>query len=32
MKIKIHISYHTQWGEALYICGSLPQLGADDLN
>ena len=27
MKIKIHIGYHTQWGEALYVCGSLPQLG-----
>ncbi len=30
MKVKIHIDYHTQWGEAVYICGSLPQLGASD--
>ena len=30
MKIKIHIAYHTQWGEALYISGSIPQLGAED--
>ncbi len=30
MKVKIHIDYHTQWGEAVYICGSIPQLGSDD--
>ncbi|MDE5839667.1 MAG: 4-alpha-glucanotransferase, partial [Muribaculaceae bacterium] len=30
MKIKIHIAYHTQWGESLYICGSLPRLGGGD--
>lgn len=30
MKVKIHIDYHTQWGEAVYICGSIPQLGGDD--
>ncbi|MBD5261782.1 MAG: 4-alpha-glucanotransferase [Bacteroides sp.] len=30
MKIRIHIGYHTQWGEALYISGSLPQLGGGD--
>ncbi len=30
MKIKIHIDYHTEWGEALYICGSIPQLGAEN--
>ncbi|MDE6632046.1 MAG: 4-alpha-glucanotransferase, partial [Muribaculaceae bacterium] len=30
MKIKIHIDYHTQWGEAVYICGSIPQLGGND--
>ncbi|MDE6636847.1 MAG: 4-alpha-glucanotransferase, partial [Muribaculaceae bacterium] len=30
MKIKIHIDYHTQWGEAIHICGSIPQLGSDD--
>lgn len=31
MKIKIHIDYHTEWGEAVYISGSLPQLGDSDL-
>lgn len=30
MKIKIHIGYHTQWGEAVYISGSIPKLGAGD--
>ncbi len=30
MKVKIHIDYHTLWGEAVYICGSLPKLGGDD--
>ena len=30
MKIRLHIGYHTQWGEALYISGSLPQLGGGD--
>ncbi|MDE5812846.1 MAG: hypothetical protein K2H72_01030, partial [Muribaculaceae bacterium] len=30
MKIKIHIGYHTQWGEEVYISGSIPQLGAGD--
>ncbi|MDE6510581.1 MAG: hypothetical protein K2L00_00590, partial [Muribaculaceae bacterium] len=32
MKIKIHIAYHTQWGEAVYITGTIPQLGAGDLH
>ena len=30
MKVKIHIDYHTRWGEALYITGSLPVLGGGD--
>lgn len=30
MKLKIHLNYHTTWGEALYICGSIPQLGNND--
>ncbi|MDE5850904.1 MAG: 4-alpha-glucanotransferase [Muribaculaceae bacterium] len=30
MKIKIHIGYHTQWGEALYISGDIPKLGSGD--
>jgi len=27
MKLKFHIHYHTDWGQKLQICGSLPQLG-----
>lgn len=30
MKIRIHLDYHTEWGEAVYITGSLPALGAGD--
>ena len=30
MKIKFHINYHTNWGEELYICGSIPELGGGD--
>ncbi len=30
MKISFNINYHTQWGEALYICGDLLQLGGGD--
>nr|MDE6295542.1 4-alpha-glucanotransferase [Muribaculaceae bacterium] len=30
MKIKFHINYHTNWGEELYICGSIPALGNGD--
>ncbi len=30
MKIQIHIDYHTNWGESVYISGSIPQLGNDD--
>ncbi|MBO5444339.1 MAG: 4-alpha-glucanotransferase [Muribaculaceae bacterium] len=31
MKIKIQIDYHTEWGESLYIGGTLPVLGASNL-
>lgn len=30
MKIKIQIDYHTEWGESVYISGSLPALGGSD--
>lgn len=30
MKIRIHLDYHTEWGEAVHITGSLPALGASD--
>ena len=30
MKIRIHINYHTNWGESLYFTGSLPSLGGGD--
>ncbi len=30
MKISFNINYHTQWGEALYLCGDLLQLGSGD--
>ncbi len=30
MKIKFNLNYHTNWGEWLYICGSLPELGSND--
>lgn len=30
MKISFNLNYHTQWGEALYLCGDLLQLGAGD--
>lgn len=30
MKIKIHINYHTNWGESVYIVGNIPQLGGGD--
>jgi 4-alpha-glucanotransferase len=30
MKISFNINYRTKWGESLYICGSLPELGAGD--
>ena len=30
MKISFNLNYHTQWGESLYLCGDLLQLGAGD--
>lgn len=30
MRLKIHIDYHTNWGEALFISGSLAELGNND--
>lgn len=30
MKISFNINYHTQWGESLYICGDLLQMGGGD--
>ncbi len=28
MKVTFNINYRTQWGEALFICGDIPELGA----
>lgn len=30
MKISFNLNYHTQWGEALYLCGDILQLGGGD--
>ena len=30
MKLRFHINYHTEWGESLYVVGSIPQLGGGD--
>ncbi len=30
MKISFNINYHTQWGESVYLCGDLLQLGGGD--
>lgn len=30
MKLTFNLNYHTQWGESLYICGTLPSLGSRD--
>ena len=30
MKITFNINYHTNWGESVYLCGSIPELGSDD--
>lgn len=30
MKIKFNIQYRTNWGESLYICGNIPELGNGD--
>ena len=32
MKISFNLNYHTQWGESLFLCGDLLQLGAGDPN
>ena len=32
MKISFNVNYHTQWGETLYVCGDLIQLGGGDPN
>lgn len=32
MKISFNLNYHTQWGESLYLCGDLVQLGSGDPN
>lgn len=31
MKITLIINYHTEWGESLYVSGSLPELGNGDV-
>ena len=30
MKVRFHINYHTSWGESVYICGGISQLGGYD--
>ncbi len=30
MKITFNINYHTNWGESVYLCGSIPELGSGD--
>lgn len=30
MKIVFNINYHTVWGESLYLCGDIPELGSGD--
>ncbi len=30
MKITLNINYHTEWGESLYVSGSIPELGNGD--
>ncbi|BDC99977.1 4-alpha-glucanotransferase [Persicobacter psychrovividus] len=27
MKIQFNIDYHTQWGQQVYVCGTIPELG-----
>ena len=31
MKIRLHINFHTVWGQSIYITGSLSELGAYDI-
>ncbi|NDV77409.1 4-alpha-glucanotransferase [Dysgonomonas sp. 511] len=30
MKIKLHVNYKTNWGQTLFVCGSVPPLGNND--
>ncbi len=30
MEIRFHVPYHTEWGQQLFVCGSLQELGAGD--
>lgn len=30
MRITLSINYHTNWGESLFVCGSIPELGGGD--
>lgn len=30
MKISFNLNYHTEWGESVYLCGDIPQLGGGD--
>lgn len=30
MRLKLQIDYHTDWGQTVYICGSVPDLGSWD--
>ena len=30
MKLTLHIPYHTNWGENLYVCGSVASLGSNN--
>lgn len=32
MKLRIHINYHTFWGESMYVVGSIPELGNSDVH
>ncbi len=31
MKITLNINYHTEWGESLFVSGSIPELGNGDV-
>ena len=32
MEISFVINYHTDWGESLYLCGNIPELGDGDIH
>jgi len=32
MEISFVINYHTEWGESLYLCGNIPELGGGDVH